>query len=242
MPAAFSQASAKFKDQRTDMDRRDFIGQAGAVALLGSVGTLSGAARAQTGFQEGKHYVRLAQPVSVSAPAGKVEVLEFFSYGCPHCSAFEPALEAWVKKLPADVAFRRVPVNFLASAEVLQRMYFSLEALGQVEALQRKVFAEVQALRGRVGGAEVAADLVAKHGVDRAKFLELYGSFGVQTKVVQAKQLVERYKIDGVPALGIHGRFYTSPSLAGGDNVPETESQARALALTDQLIARVRKG
>ncbi len=222
------------------MQRRDFSRQLVGAGLGLAV---AGSARAQGGPVEGTHYVKLSNPLPVSLPPDKkVEVLEFFSYGCPHCSAFEPALEAWVKKLPADVAFRRVPVNFLASAEVLQRMYFSLEALGQVEALQRKVFAEVQALRGRVGGAEAAADLVAKHGVDRAKFLELYGSFGVQSKVVQAKQLVERYKIDGVPALGIHGRFYTSPSLAGGDNVPETESQARALALTDQLIARVRKG
>jgi thiol:disulfide interchange protein DsbA len=221
------------------MDRREFIGQAGSATLLVAWGV---SAQAQTGFQEGRHFVRLPQQVPVSAPTGKVEVLEFFSYGCPHCSAFEPALEAWVKKLPADVAFRRIPVNFLASADVLQRMYFSLEALGQVDALQRKVFAAVQAQRGRVADAEAAADLVARHGVDRARFLELFSSFGVQNKVVQARQLVERYKIDGVPALGIHGRYYTSPALAGGDNVPEGDSQARALALTDQLIARVRKG
>lgn len=221
------------------MDRRDFIGQAGAAALLG---TLGAGAQAQTGFQEGRHYVRLAQPVPVSAPSGKVEVLEFFSYGCPHCSAFEPVLESWAKKLPADVAFRRVPVNFLYNAELFQRLYFSLEAMGQVEAMQRKVFAAVQVQRERWSSAEAVADFVARHGVDRAKFLELYGSFGVQNKVLQARQLVERYKIDGVPALGIHGRFYTSPSLAGGDNVPPTESHLRALALTDQLIARVRKG
>lgn len=221
------------------MDRRDFIGQAAAVALLGGVG---GVAQAQSGFQEGKHYVRLAQAVPVSAPAGKIEVLEFFSYGCPHCSAFEPALEAWVKKLPADVAFRRVPVNFLYNAEVFQRTYYSLEAMEQVEAMQRKVFAAVHVQRERWTSIEAVADFVAKHGLDRARFLELARSFGVQTKMAQSKPLVERYKIDGVPALGIHGRFYTSPSLAGGDNMPDTESQARALALTDQLIARVRKG
>lgn len=221
------------------MDRREFIGQAGAAALLVGLGT---AARAQGTFQEGKHYVRLPQPVPVSAPTGKVEVLEFFSYGCPHCSAFEPVLDAWAKKLPADVAFRRVPVNFLFNAELFQRTYFSLEALGQVEAMQRKVFAAVHVQRERWSSPDAVADFVAKHGVDRAKFLELYSSFGVQTKMVQARQLVERYKIDGVPALGVHGRYYTSPSLAGGDNLPEAEGQARALVLVDQLVARVRKG
>jgi len=221
------------------MDRREFIGQAGAAALLVGLGT---AAHAQASFQEGKHYVRLPQPVPVSAPTGKIEVLEFFSYGCPHCNAFEPTLDAWTKKLPADVAFRRVPVNFLFNAELFQRTYFSLEALGQVDAMQRKVFAAVHVQHERWTSPEAVADFVAKHGVDRAKFLELYSSFGVQTKLVQARQLVERYKIDGVPALGVHGRFYTSPSLAGGDNVPETEGQSRALVLVDQLVARVRKG
>ena len=155
---------------------------------------------------------------------------------------FEPVLDAWAKKLPADVAFRRVPVNFLFNAELFQRTYFSLEALGQVEAMQRKVFAAVHVQRERWSSPDAVADFVAKHGVDRAKFLELYSSFGVQTKMVQARQLVERYKIDGVPALGVHGRYYTSPSLAGGDNLPEAEGQARALVLVDQLVARVRKG
>ncbi|MEY8878108.1 MAG: thiol:disulfide interchange protein DsbA/DsbL [Leptothrix sp. (in: b-proteobacteria)] len=220
------------------MDRREFLGQTAVVAGLGA---WSGVTQAQT-FQEGKQYVRLSQPVPVQAPAGKIEVLEFFSYGCPHCNAFEPLLEAWVKKLPPDVAFRRIPVNFLRDFEVLQRLYFSLEALGQVEALQRKVFALIHVQRERIGSAEVAADFAAKNGIDRAKFLEVFNSFGVQNKTLQAKQLVERYKVDGVPALGIHGRFYTSPSLAGGDNVPEAEGSARALALADQLIATIRKG
>ena len=81
-----------------------------------------------------------------------------------------------------------------------------------------------------------------QNGADRAKFTEMYNSVGMQSKVRQSKLLSEAYKIDGVPALGIHGRYYTSPSLAGGDNTPELEGQVRALALTDQLIARSRKG
>jgi thiol:disulfide interchange protein DsbA len=85
-------------------------------------------------------------------------------------------------------------------------------------------------------------DFVASNGVDRAKFIETFNSFGVQTKVRQGKQLAESYKIDGVPALGIHGRYYTSPSLAGGEGVPEVDGQTRALTLTDQLITQIRKG
>lgn len=224
------------------MDRREFMAQAGVATVLGSAAWAVPTAQAQGGFQEGRHYVRLAQPVPVSAPSGKVEVLEFFSYACPHCAAFEPALESWAKKLPADVAFRRVPVNFLMAAEVFQRSYFSLEALGQVEAMQRKIFNAIHGQRTRLFSAEAMTDFLVQQGVDKAKFTELYSSFSLQNKVVQARQLVERYKIDGVPALGVQGRFYTSPSLAGGDNVPETVSHGRALQLTDQLIAQVRKG
>lgn len=224
------------------MDRREFITQAGAATLLGTGVLAAPLARAQGGFQEGRHYVRLAQPVPVSAPSGKVEVLEFFSYACPHCAAFEPALEGWAKKLPADVAFRRVPVNFLMAADVFQRTYYALEVMGQVEPMQRKIFNAIHLQRLRLFSIEAMTDFLGQQGLDKARFTELLSSFGVQNKLAQGRQLVERYKIDGVPALGVHGRFYTSPSLAGGDNVPETVSHGRVLQLTDQLIAQVRKG
>lgn len=223
------------------MKRRDFCKQAlalgGGSLLAGAVGP----ALAQD-FQEGRHFIRLGTPAPVSAPAGKVEVLEFFSYGCPHCHAFEPSLDAWAKKLPADVAFRRVPVNFLAHAEVYQRAYFALEALGQVDAAQRRIFQAVHGERARLSSADAMADVVAKAGVDRAKFLDAFNGFGAQSKLLQAKQLVERYKIDGVPALGVHGRYFTSPSLAGGEGVPTDVAHTRALAAVDMLIQRVRKG
>jgi protein dithiol oxidoreductase (disulfide-forming) len=169
-------------------------------------------------------------------------VVEFFWYSCPHCNAFEPTLEAWVKKLPADVAFRRVHVGFRPNFEPQQRLFATLEALGQLEAMHRKVFHAIHQQRQKLDRAEDIFDFIEKSGGDRVKFTEMYNSFGVQTKVRQGKQLAEAYKIDGVPALGIHGRFYTSPSLAGGDNIPELEGGQRALALTEQLVARVRKG
>ena len=214
------------------MKRREFV--AGSSAALALGGLVSAPASAQAGFQEGRHYVRLQQPVPVSAPAGKIEVLEFFWYGCPHCNAFEPTLEAWVKKLPADVAFRRVHVAFRPSFEPLQRLYAPLENMNLVEALHRKVFYAVHQQGARLDKPEAVIDFVVANGVDRTKFTEMYNSFGVQSKVRQGKQLSEAYKIDGVPALGIQGRFYTSGSLAGG--------QDKMLVVADFLIQASRKG
>ncbi len=221
------------------MKRREFIGQTGA--LLGLAG-VSGLASAQAGFQEGKHYVKLGQPLAVTAPAGKIEVIEFFWYGCPHCNVFEPTLDAWVKKLPADVAFRRMHVGFRPNFEPQQRLFATLEALGLVESLHRKVFFAIHQQGQKLDKPELIFDFIEKNGADRARFTEMYNSFGIQSKVRQFSQLSAAYKIDGVPSIGIHGRFYTSPALAGGEGAPESEGATRALALTDQLVARIRKG
>ncbi len=213
------------------MQRREF-----STALVGAGALALGLpAAAQGGIVEGTHYVRLSQPLPVTAPAGKVEVVEFFWYGCPHCNAFEPALEAWVKKLPEFVAFRRVPVQFREEPfGTHQRIYFALETLGQLEAMHRKVFAAIHNDRLKLDKPAEIQAFMSKNGLDGAKFLEVMNSFGVQTKARQAKQLAEAYKIDGVPALGIQGRFYTSGSLAGG--------QDKMLVVADFLIQASRKG
>jgi thiol:disulfide interchange protein DsbA len=176
--------------------------------------------------------VRLSQPLAAPAD-GKVEVIEFFWYGCPHCNSFEPMLEAWAKKLPADVAFRRVPVAFREEPFAAhQRIYYALEALGLVEQMHRKVFFAIHNERQRLDKPQDIAAFMAKNGVDSAKFLEAYNSFGVQTKQRQARQLADAYKIDGVPAIGVHGRWFTSGTLAG--------SLDRSLAVADHLIGLVR--
>ena len=212
------------------MQRREF-----STALVGAGALALGLpAAAQGGIVEGTHYVRLSQPLPVTAPAGKVEVVEFFWYGCPHCNAFEPALEAWVKKLPEFVAFRRVPVQFREEPfGTHQRIYFALEAMGQLEAMHRKVFAAIHNDRLKLDKPAEIQAFMSKNGLDGAKFIEVMNSFGVQTKARQAKQLAEAYKIDGVPALGIQGRFYTSGSLAGG--------QDKMLVVADFLIQASRK-
>ena len=210
------------------MNRREFAAGSAGVLLAAA----QGPAWAQGGPVEGKDYQRVATPVPV--PPGKVEVVEFFGYWCPHCSAFEPALDAWVKKLPAaQVAFRRVPVAFNAAQEPLQKLYFALESLDLIEALHRKVFNSLHVARQRLDkDAEISVFLQA-NGVDAAKVMDSMKSFSVATKVRQARQLAEGYKIEGVPTLGIQGRYMTSPSIAG---TPE-----RALAVADQLIAQSRK-
>jgi thiol:disulfide interchange protein DsbA len=218
-----------------NMKRREFSAAALLGAGLGPI-ALSAVtpAQAQGGPVEGTHYVRLSQPVATGADAGKIEVIEFFWYGCPHCNAFEPALEAWVRKLPADVAFRRVPVAFREEPFVAhQRIFYALEALGQVEAMHRKVFYAIHNDRAKLDKPAEISAFMAKNGIDSAKFIEVYNSFGVQTKVRQAKQLSEAYKIDGVPSLGIQGRYFTSGTLAGNTD--------KALEVTNYLLQRARK-
>jgi thiol:disulfide interchange protein DsbA len=213
------------------MNRREFSLQ---LALAGSItGLALPCARAQGSPVEGTHYLKVSPPAPVSAPAGKVEVVEFFSYGCPHCFSLEPAVEGWAKQLPDYVVFRRVPVGFNALYETYQKIYFSLEVMGQVEAMQRKVFEAIHVQRQRL---DKEADIVAfmkANGVDGAKFAEHFKSFSVQAKQRQAKQLSEAYKISGVPTIGVQGQYVTSGSLAG--------SNERALAVADKLAQGLRK-
>jgi thiol:disulfide interchange protein DsbA len=210
------------------MNRRDWVICAAGATLAG----LGLPLQAQGGPPvEGRDYLRVSKPVAV--PDGKVDVVEFFGYWCPHCNAFEPLLDAWAKKLPAHVNFRRMPVAFNAAHELMQRLYFALDSLGLVESLHRKVFAALHEQRLRLDKEADIGDWVKNNGADATKVLDAMKSFSVATKIRQSKQLAEGYKIDGVPTLGIQGRFMTSPSIAG---TPE-----RALAAADALIAQSHK-
>lgn len=215
------------------LNRRRFhqqaLGLAAATLPVGAVST----AWAQAAPVEGRDFVKLAAPVPVTAD-GKVEVLEFFWYGCPHCHAFQPALETWAKRIPADVAFRRVPVAFTSMHETHAKLYYALEQINALETTHKRVFTAMHQQRMRLDKESDIVAFVTSAGVDAAKFTDAFRSFGVATKVRQSKQLADGYRIDGVPALGIHGRWYTAPSLVNGDH-------ARALAVADHLIGRARK-
>lgn len=214
------------------MKRREFSMTLVAGGLLLSAG---GAVRAQGAPVAGTHYIRLGQPVPVSLPPGKkVEVVEFFWYECPHCNEFEPLLEPWAAKLPADVFFRRVPVGFTARHQIAQKAYYAMEELGLLETLHARVFAAIHVQGRRMLTEKAYADFVAANGGDADKFSDAFRGFSVNTKANRARQLSEAYKIDGVPSLGIQGRFYTGASLAGG--------HARALQVADYLIEQSRKG
>ncbi len=217
-----------------NIKRRQFsatLAVAGAGSLAFPLASL-----AQSGWPvEGTNYVRLGQPVPSGAPSGKIDVIEFFWYGCPHCNDFEPTLDAWQKTLPADVAFRRVPIAFSEEPFTAhQRIYYALESMGLVDKMHRKVFYAIHHERMRLAKPDEIAAFMAKNGVDGAKFLEAYNSFSVQTKAAQARQLAQAYKVDAVPAMGVQGRYYLTGTMAGGNE--------RMPAVVDALVQRIRKG
>jgi protein dithiol oxidoreductase (disulfide-forming) len=216
------------------MLRRDFsyaLAATGAAALCALP-----TAQAQTPrpFQEGVDYLTLEKRAAAEAGAGKIEVVEFFWYSCPHCNAFEPKLEAWVKNLPKDVVVRRVPVGFRDEFIPQQRLFYSLEAMGKLTEMHAKVFYAVHVEKQALNTQATIGAWIEKQGLDKTKFDALYNSFSISTKARKATQLQDEFKVDGVPALGIAGRFYTSGSVA--------QTMDRALAVTDFLIDQVRKG
>jgi len=217
------------------MQRREFSIATASVAAAASLGALSTPARAQAPApRAGTDFLVLDKPAPVEAPAGKVEVVEFFWYSCPHCNSFEPALDEWIKKAPKDVAVRRVPIAFRADFEPQQRLFYVLEAMNKVDELHKKVFYAIHVEKQMLNTPDLIAAWAEKQGLNKVKFLETYNSFSVATKARKATQLQDAYKIDGVPALGIAGRYFTSGSMA--------QTMARALLVTDYLIAQVRKG
>ena len=215
------------------MKRRDFSMRFGAALAVPVLGLSTAQAQARRP-EAGTDYLVLDKRAAVEAPAGKVEVVEFFWYSCPHCNGFEPALDAWIKRLPKDVAVRRVPVAFRDENVPQQRLFYALEAMGLVEKLHAKVFAAIHVEKQTLAKPELIADWVAKQGVDKAKFLEQFNSFSVSAKASRAVQLQNAYKVEGVPALGIAGRFYTDGTLS--------KSMERGLQITDFLVAEIRAG
>jgi thiol:disulfide interchange protein DsbA len=210
------------------MKRRSF-----ATGLLAaSAGLGQTLASAQQAFRAGKDYLALERPLPTDVGPGKVELIEFFWYSCPHCNAFEPAFVQWIRNAPKDVVVRRVPVAFRDDFAPQQRLYYTLEALDLLESVHAKVFHAIHVERQPLNTEALIQAWVEKQGVDGKKFSDTYKSFGVAGKVKRAVQLQNEFRVEGVPSLGIAGRFYTDGSLAG--------SMERALKVAEFLLSQSR--
>lgn len=195
------------------MKRREF--SLTAVSVVAAT-TLSLPAFAQAAPKEGKDYVKLAKPLAPDAPAGKVDVIEFFWYNCSHCNEFEPTFANWVKTAPKNASVRRVPVAFNASFAPQQKLYYALEGMDKVDELHARVFRAIHVERQNLSKEDAILAWMGKQpGVDMAKFKEIYNSFTVSNQVRRAAQLQEAYGVEGVPSMGVAGRYYTDGTLAG---------------------------
>lgn len=197
------------------MKRREF---STAATLAMAASSFSLPSFAQTAApQEGKQYRKLSTPASVEAPAGKVEVVEFFWYNCPHCNQFEPELENWIKTAPKNISFRRVPIAFNAGFADQQKLYYALSAMGKIDQMQLKVFNAIHVEKQNLSKEDGIYAWIAKQpGIDLTKFKEQYKSFNVASETRKASQLQEAYGVEGVPAMGVAGKYYTDGTLAGG--------------------------
>ncbi|MDR2015352.1 MAG: thiol:disulfide interchange protein DsbA/DsbL [Azoarcus sp.] len=208
------------------MNRRDALQQLGAIALLACPAGFA-LGQAQGGFQALKPEV---SPMSPDAE-GKIEVLEFFHYGCSHCRHFEPLVEQWAGRLPRDVAFAQVPVVWREELNGLAHLYYTLQVKKRAD-LHKAAFAAVQDQRLRFDTPGAVRNWAQANGLDVLDFMGVYDSIGVVTQVKRAQQTGLRYKIDSVPTMAVGGRFLTSATLAG--------SHEAALKVADSLIERVR--
>jgi thiol:disulfide interchange protein DsbA len=199
--------------------RRSIVAALGACACLAPLG-----ARAQ---RRADDVIELNPPLPVEAQ-NKIEVLEFFWYGCIHCYNLEPKLDTWLKTLPKDVEFRRVPAVFNERWGLDASIYYAMEALGLVDKLHRPLFDAIHKNRLRTDNQQEFSEWLTRQGVDAKKFIQTVQSFGVRSKARRAVQLTVDYKIDGTPAMAVHGR-YTIPA------------QPDLFKVVDSLVDRVRK-
>jgi thiol:disulfide interchange protein DsbA len=214
-----------------------FIQQALAAVSFGLLAVTAGAAPSNP--IAGTDYRVLERPQQVEA-GNKVEVTEFFWYSCPHCFAFEPALEGWVKSQGDKIVFKRVPVGFKISFVPQQKLYYALEAMGKLDELHKKVFEAIHLQRQRLDTEAQIVDFIAAQGVDKAKFLAVFNSFAVQSKVGRIPKMQQDYGIDSVPMVAIGGRFVTAPHMVGAQmrSAPDIEMRSATLEVMSALVAK----
>ncbi|WP_431820632.1 thiol:disulfide interchange protein DsbA/DsbL [Burkholderia sp. F1] len=179
----------------------------------------------------GKDYEVMKAPQPVSAPAGKVEVIEFFWYGCPHCYEFEPTVEAWVKKQGDKIDFKRIPVAFRDDFVPHSKLFYTVSALGISEKVTPAIFNAIHKQKNYLLTPQAQADFLATQGVDKKKFMDAYNSFSVQGQVKQSAELLKSYNIDGVPTIVVQGKYKTGPAY--------TNSLEGTAQVLDYLVKQV---
>jgi thiol:disulfide interchange protein DsbA len=172
-------------------------------------------------------------PPQIPEGGGKIEVIEFFWYGCPHCYAVEPQVNAWLKNLPADVVFKRIPAFPSDQWGSTVPLYYTLEAMGLLDKYHQKVFDAMQKDGVNLGNKRLREEWLGKNGIDVAKYNEMEKSFTVATKVARARTMTANYRVDSEPRFFVNGKYYTSAELAGGHD--------KLFPVIDQLIVRARR-
>ena len=181
------------------------------------------------------------QPINPPQPTesgNKVEVIEFFSYACPHCHALQPSLSAWLKRKPADVEFRRIPAVFQENWVPFARIFYTLDAMGLTEKLHHDVFTAIHDQKVRLQDPKVLFDWAGSKGVDKKKFMDTYNSFAVQSRTQRATDVTRRYNVPFTPAIVVDGRWLTGPSMTAPGNAIDYD---RFFKVLDQMIANARK-
>lgn len=210
------------------MQFQAFLTRYAAAAALAAMSLFAPGSQAQ-GVQQP---YRAVSPALPSDTPGKIEVLEFFAYTCPHCAAMEPVVEEWLKTAPSDVVLKQVPIAFNAGMKPLQQLYYTLQVLGRND-LHSKVFNAIHIEKKRLFTRDAMVDWAVAQGVDRDKFLAVFDSFAVQSQVQRADQLTRAYNIDATPFFAVGGKYLTSPVMAGN-------SYEAAIQEVDKLIPMAR--
>jgi thiol:disulfide interchange protein DsbA len=217
--------SETVEDVPSDTSAHNPLLAAVASSVAASVSAASAATTSgPTLWQEGVNYTRLVPAQPTSVPAGQVEVLEFFWYACPHCYAIEPLVQAWLKTKPPYVSFSRVHVMWSESHRSLARLYYTLESMGKLDQAHTAIFKEIHANgsplvsldpNNTADSERIQTAFIKKLGISEADFSQAYHSFAVETALQRADQLVQRYRVDGVPTFVVNGKFIADVRSAG---------------------------
>ncbi len=204
----------------TNLKRRSFMGFSVSMAnlVLATLLMINSLSVQASPPPEGQ-YRKLETRVATASGDKKIEVIEFFWFGCGHCNTLDPVLEVWLKKIPADVSFKRVHINFGEHTNIHQRLFLTLEALGLNATQNASVFTEIHAKRKKMATREEVLAWAQSRNLDMKKFTAIFDDrFTMARKQAAAAQLQVAYKVDGVPHFGIDGQYITSPSIARSES------------------------